>query len=104
MSKYTVKEFIAQLRVGAYTSVGSYPIYFIMADEAALSFSAAKENALLIGRAIRDGYEKQWVVMGAEINYENANLYCSHSGERIESAYAEYDPGPTNDMHDKLDK
>ncbi len=87
--KYTVRNFLDQLRSGPYTSAGSYPIFFYCADGEVLSFKAAKENVWTIARAIRDGYEKQWIVIGGEINYENTNLYCAHTSERIESAYCE---------------
>ena len=35
----------------------------------------------------RDG----WAAYGVNINWEDPSLYCAHSGERIESAYAEDD-------------
>ena len=30
-----------------------------------------------------------WHIAGADINWEDPDLYCDHTGERIESAYAE---------------
>lgn len=111
MNITTAKEFIAALRSGPYTSHGSYPVYFITKDGGSLSYKSARENALLIARSIRDGYDAQydspdycndqWWVIATEINWENNNLYCDHSNERIKSAYAEFDPAPINEEHDK---
>ncbi len=67
-----------------------------MGDGEALSHASARENLWQIARATRDGYEKQWVFLGHEINWEDPDLRCAHSGERIESAYAEPDE-PTDE-------
>lgn len=83
----TVKDFINALRSLKYTSYGCYPKFFYTEDGQALSFDSAHENVFLIARAIRDNNDKQWRVIGMEINWENNDLYCSHSGEKIESAY-----------------
>jgi hypothetical protein len=61
-----------------------------------LSYEACRENVWEIGRAIRDakrGYvaDKQWQVVAYDVNWEDASLYCEHTSERIESAYAEPD-------------
>lgn len=89
MNISNVKEFIAALRSDPYTSIDCYPIFFITADNGILSYKAAKENALLIGRAIQSKANKQWEVVAIEINWEDPELYCDDSGERIESVYAE---------------
>jgi hypothetical protein len=79
-----------QLAEGAYTSVGCYPKYFVTADGGVLSVKAALENKRLVERAMRlPGTDKQWQVVGCDINWESTDLYCDDSGERIESAYAE---------------
>jgi len=101
MNITTVKEFIAALRSGPYAWPGGYPIFFITKDNCVLSYKSARENALLIARHIRDDSDKQWQVIATEINWEDYNLYCDHSNERIECAYAEFDPAPMNEEHDK---
>jgi hypothetical protein len=39
--------------------------------------------------SIRKGADVSWVAAGADVNWENPDLYCAHCGERIKSAYAE---------------
>lgn len=88
-SPYTYHDLIADVRRGPFTSIGCYPVYFVTADCEALSWEAVKENLLQCARATRDGYEKQWAIIGADVNWEDPELYCAHTNERIESAYAE---------------
>jgi hypothetical protein len=87
----TFKDFISALREGPYTSIGSYPKFFITSDGETLSFRAAKENAGRIARTIRDeDVYSGWMVVAVDVNWEDPNLYCCHLPHtRIESAYAE---------------
>ena len=64
-------------------------LIFIADDGQALSFKSAKENIFQCARAIRDKHNNGWRIVAVEVNWENPALFCSHSGERIESAYAE---------------
>lgn len=89
MNITSVRDLIKILRQGKYTSVGSYPVYFITADGESLSFKAVMENLWQIARAIRDKDNNQWRIIAANINWEIPDLTCSHTNERIESAYAE---------------
>ena len=71
-----------------YAWPGGYPLYLVTYDGDALSIDAARENWRLICSAyIRQDRRDSWYVCGADINYEDDNLYCAHSGEKIESAY-----------------
>ncbi len=88
----TPQQFLSELETGPYAWPGGYPRYFITADGEALSFKAADKNkerildeCLNLDRASWD----EWKVVAVEINWEDANLFCVHSGERIESAYAD---------------
>lgn len=74
--------------MGPYSWPGGYPIYFVMGDGEAMSFDAVKSNRERCMEGMRDG-EPEWTVVGFAINWEDAELYCCHTGERIESAYAE---------------
>jgi hypothetical protein len=85
----TVKEFFASLREGRYTSLGSYPKFWVTSDGGVLSYQACLEECRQIGRAIRDNSSGGWCVVGCGINWEDPALYCDHTNERIESAYAE---------------
>jgi len=83
---YTADKFSLDL-AEPYAWPGGYPRFFITSDGAALSHAAAKQNKSLIRRAIRTNSNCGWRVVGCDINWEDSELYCDHSGERIESAY-----------------
>jgi hypothetical protein len=85
----TVREFLDCLRAGPFTSVGSYPTFFLTDDGGVLSHKTAREEVWQIARAIRDGERNGWRVVGFDVNWEDPELFDDHSGERIESAYAE---------------
>ena len=73
-----------------YAWPGGYPLYLVMSDGDALSIDAAHENWRGIVMAHLCGHGC-WAVEGVEINWDDPQLYCSQSGARIESAYAEED-------------
>jgi len=77
------------LRSGAYSWPGCYPLYFITSDGAALSFDSVRSNFRAVIWSMRNKVNDGWRVVACEANWEDASLYCDHSGERIESAYAE---------------
>ena len=84
------KTFLKQLKDGAYAWPGGYPKFFITADGAALSFDAAKEEKAQIVDSLLHGQRQSgWYADAVDINWEDPSLYCDHTGERIESAYAE---------------
>ena len=85
----TVAWFLQTLRGGPYTSVGSYPLFWLASDGETLSFEACKANAVRIARSIRDGSNDGWRVVACDVNWEDPDMRCAHTGERIESAYAE---------------
>ena len=77
-------------RHGPYAWPGGYPCYFVMADGEPLSFKAAKENRRELLEALTSSHDLNcWRPIGLEVNWEDPDLRCVHSGERIESAYAE---------------
>ena len=77
------------LRSGAYSWPGCYPLFFITSDGAALSFDSVRANFRAVLWSMRNKVNDGWRVVACEANWEDASLYCDHSGERIESAYAE---------------
>jgi len=83
----TTKEFKDALRAGPYAWPGGYPIYFIADDGEAISYDAAKSEAKLIISAIRNRLNDGWRVVGVDINYEDDELTCAHTGKKIECAY-----------------
>jgi hypothetical protein len=86
----TVQDFDKALEYGPYAWPGGYPRYFICADSDVLSFKAAQDNADEIRNAIAsDDVYSGWRVVAIDINWEDTDLFCSHSNMRIESAYGE---------------
>jgi hypothetical protein len=63
--------------VPAYAWPGGYPIFYVTFDTAILCPKCASKTDNLV------------TVQTADINYEDASLYCDDCNERIESAYAE---------------
>ena len=87
----TAKDLKYALRNGPYAWPGGYPLYFITSDGAALSFKAVRENLRSVLWSIKNGVNDGWKVQAMAINYEDNELYCDHTGEKIESAYGETD-------------
>ena len=86
----TTAQLRATLRAGAYAWPGGDPLLFVTADGAALSFDSVRENLREVLSAIaRNDRLGGWRVEACTINYEDPDLVCDHSGERIESAYSE---------------
>jgi hypothetical protein len=79
------------LRNGPYAWPGGYPLYFVTSDGAALSFDAVRSEYKQVLFSIRHGVNDGWRVIGMQVNWEDPDLYCDHTGKRIESAYAEED-------------
>jgi len=80
--------FYSALIHGPYAWPGGYPLYFVMADGEAMSFKACRAECKRILDGMANG-DREWTPVALEINYEDGSLYCCHSNERIESAYAE---------------
>lgn len=86
----SISDFRAAMRNGQYAWPGGYPCYFVTSDGAALSFDAArKERRNILEALATHDIRSGWHVYGVEVNWENNELYCDHTNERIESAYAD---------------
>lgn len=86
----SISDYRRAIRNGPYAWPGGYPLYFVMADGESLSFKAAKENRREILEALAHGDRRdQWRPVAFEVNWEDPDLVCAHTNERIESAYAE---------------
>lgn len=70
---------------------GGYPLYVVLADGEALSIDAARSEFGQIAKATIARDQSGWRALCTDVNWEDPSLYCSHTGERIESAYAEDD-------------
>ena len=72
-----------------YAWPGGYPKYIVMSDGEALSVAAAKAEWCGIVRSTLQHARDGWAAAGAAINWEDGELTCAHTGERIPSAYSE---------------
>ena len=79
-----------QLRSGKYAWPGGYPLYFITADGAALSFEAVRAEWRNIVQAhLWNDSRSGWAIAGVDVNWEDTELYCDHTNAKIESAYGD---------------
>lgn len=84
---YTYQQLLED-SVSKYTSHGCYPKYWVCKDGGILSYEAVKENLNQIKDAMTgESLDSQWEIIGCEVNWENEELICSHTGKRIEVAY-----------------
>lgn len=80
----------ATLRAGEYAWPGGYPMFFVAADNEALSFDSVRENLREFLAGFASPYRNDPArIVECRINYEDGELVCSQSGKRIASAYAE---------------
>ena len=77
------------LNAGPYAWPGGYPVFFVTSDGAALSFESVSDEIESVTDSIENKIDDGWRVIATDINYEDSNLFCDHSGERIESAYGD---------------
>lgn len=85
----TLQEIKERLRAGAYAWPGGYPLFFITTDGAALSFKAVRQEWRQIAYSHIHDIGDGWQLAAVDINYEDDNLYCDHTGEKIEAAYCD---------------
>jgi hypothetical protein len=79
----------ACMKQGDFSWPGGYPIFYVTSDGAALSPAAVRSNQKQIESAIDEGASDGWRVVGCLVNYEQADLHCADTGQRIPSAYAD---------------
>jgi hypothetical protein len=78
------------LRRGEYAWPGGYPLYFVTSDGAALSFEAVRQEwRQIVWSHLHNLTSSGWHIDGVYINWEDNNLYCDHTSQKIESAYDE---------------
>ncbi len=76
-----------------YAWPGGYPVYYLFADNEVCCADCANGENRSIARTDPSDCpdDKQWTIVASEINYEDNNLYCSHCGAKIDSAYGDHD-------------
>jgi len=85
----TVSQLKATLRAGEFAWPGCYQLFLITSDGAALSFAAARSEFRSLAWSIRNKCDDGWRVIGCEVNYEDTDLTCAHTGKPIPAAYGE---------------
>jgi hypothetical protein len=84
----TLAQIKARLREGQFVWPGGYPLYFLTADGAALSFKTVRQEWCSVVWAHLHGDRRcGWFIDACDINWEDGDLTDDHTGERIESAY-----------------
>ena len=86
----TLSQIKEALRNGQYAWPGGYPTFFVTADGAVLSFKAVEDEwRQVVAAYLTNDTGGGWYVDGHDINWEDNDLYCDHTNERIESAYSD---------------
>lgn len=80
----TTSDLLATLRAGKFAD--GCPMFFITSDGAALSFDSVRKELASILYSIKHKQNDGWRVVACDVNWEDNELYCAHSGEKIESA------------------
>ena len=90
MPLMTLAEIKGRLRAGEFAWPGGYQCYFIATDGEALSFDAVREGWSQVVRAhLTNDRHCGFGVVACEINYEDTECYCAHTGKRIPPAYGD---------------
>lgn len=92
MNQATTKQVNPQVKQAIrdkYAWPGGYPLYLISHDCATVCVECGKKEYTQIAWAARYDHHDSWHMAGAEINWEDPDLYCDHCDKLIESAYAE---------------
>jgi hypothetical protein len=75
---------------GGYAWPGGYPLYWVTADGGALAWEVVRAQWCEIVQAhLHKDRRCGWYVEACDVNWEDTDLYCDHTGARIESAYGE---------------
>jgi hypothetical protein len=71
-----------------YAWPGGYPLYLVTSDGGCLCPACVKsEWRNIVSASLTNHKSSGWHPAGADINYEDADLYCDHCGKQIEAAY-----------------
>lgn len=92
MTISSIAEFRAAMRQGPYAWPGGYPLFWLMADGEACAFDVAKTERRAFLEALRDRDIRprdSWLPVALEVNWEDSELVCAHTGKPIESAYGD---------------
>ncbi len=91
MNINSISDFRKAVRNGPFAWPGGYPCFWIMSDGGVCKFDVAKTERRNMLEALANGPRDHsgWLPVALEINWEDGELTCDHTGDRIESAYAD---------------
>jgi len=92
----TSRDLRIALAEGLRTSLGGYPLLWLMSDGECICPKCARNNRALLRLAMRDkrttGYcDRDWLPVAIDVHWEGAPIQCAHCNGLIESAYGEPD-------------
>lgn len=87
--RHTIPQSVKYAVRNKYVWPGGYPMAIVCNDGGVLCCDCAKKEYRQIAHDTVKGWKTGWDVIGAEINYEDSDLYCDHCSKQIESAYGE---------------
>lgn len=70
-------------KLQAFAWPGGYPVFYVTGNCGVLCPKCANDNRKLLN----DPDDKQWYVIGVDINYEDYHLFCDNCNSQIEPAY-----------------
>lgn len=79
----SVADFKATLRAGQYAWPGGYQLFLLTGDGETLSFEAARSEYRQIVYSIQRKLNDGWRVVACDVNYEDAEMICAHTGKPI---------------------
>jgi hypothetical protein len=86
----SISDFRRAVRNGPYAWPGGYPLFWLMSDGEACAFSIAKtERRYMLEALANPSPHDDWRPIALEVNWEDTNLICAHTGQLIESAYGD---------------
>lgn len=76
----------------AYTDLGGYPIFYLLADGETLCADCANgKNGSLASENLDPDCpdDTQWRIVASDVNWECEDMTCAHCNRKIDSAYGD---------------
>lgn len=84
-----VRALVRAARAGSYTSIGCYPLFWLLADGGTIHPKCGLEEFSQIARSTRDYSRDGWAFEACDVFWEGPDMICDHCNEPIESAYGD---------------
>lgn len=76
-------------KLRAYAWPGGYPMYYVTKNRGVLCPDCANLPECTQATDLDCREDRQWLIVAANVNYEDNDMYCDHCGKQIEQAYRE---------------